>query len=116
MAKIENSPLPWSVTFTDRNRVIISTPKGANHIYCLFGEFVGPPDLEKETQAVACTISHEEAQTNAELIVRAINSHDALVQALDGLLTRIDGGEIDRYGAHGDVESARAALKLARGK
>jgi hypothetical protein len=58
--------------------------------------------------------SQEEAKANAEFIVRACNSHDALVKALDGLVQAIN---TDHPEAHEIVAAAEAeawtALKLA---
>jgi hypothetical protein len=112
MTKSQHTPTPWKYEYIDRNRAIISAPKGANHVYCLFGEFVGPPDFEKETQAIACKISAEEAAANATFIVRACNAHDALVEALEALA---DEAFRNMAGGKGHlIDNAYAALKLAK--
>ena len=54
--------------------------------------------------------SNASAKDNAALIVRAVNAHDALVAALEGLLGEADTGPIElEY-----LEAARAALTLAK--
>lgn len=114
--KTEHTPTPWKYEYVDRNRAVISAPKGANHVYCLFGEFVGPPDFEKQTQLVTCTISHQEAEANAAFIVRAVNSHAALVEALeaaqDELSAIVDGNPnmVD----DSTLDKISAALELAK--
>lgn len=68
----------------------------------------------------------EEAEANAELIVRAVNAHDALIEALSGLLCSVCGNRIGYSGAPTVTEhrpirydqcscckQAREALKLA---
>lgn len=55
------------------------------------------------------------AQDNAAFIVRACNAHDALVEALEGLLT-IPPSEPQDGPMSNWPEKARAALTLARGE
>lgn len=69
----------WSVEGVDRNRVMLKCNKAGDRnapalaVYCLFGEFVGPPDFEKQTQSVTTKISEEEALANAERIAELLN-------------------------------------------
>ena len=57
--------------------------------------------------------SHEEARANAAFIVRACNSHESLVVALERMLAEygFDNGSI-----HSARYQARAALQLAKGE
>jgi hypothetical protein len=64
----------------------------------------------------------EESRANAELIVRAVNAHDALVASVDAMMTLAHNGMVAHYGDDaGDlfnslrvVAEARAALSAAR--
>lgn len=60
----------------------------------------------------------EEDQANAEFIVRAVNSHDALVEALKGFVAACESAppvDLMRHIANA-CNGAKAALKLAEGK
>lgn len=56
-----------------------------------------------------------EMRANARLIVRAVNSHDALVAALEDIVTRLVTGFPDAN-EYPPVKKARSALSLARGQ
>lgn len=59
---------------------------------------------------------------NAALIVRAVNSHDALVDALENLIKRTERIDKRLLNGHepgvelGEITRAKAALKLAKGE
>ena len=54
----------------------------------------------------------EEYKANAEFILRAVNCHDDLVKALDGLYSSIKAGKLNLNQALADT---RAALAKAKG-
>lgn len=54
-------------------------------------------------------------EANAELIVRAVNSHDDLVKALDGMLLHFARKAGSQF-QHDAVRKARAAAAKARGE
>lgn len=57
----------------------------------------------------------EQAQANAELIVKAVNNHQPLIDALGQLLDRLSyHGSIDPVREEGAIEDARNALKSAK--
>ena len=70
-----------------------------------------------DSTEVATCYSPGIADANAALIVRAVNSHDALVAALRGLVDRLDDhfGGRDRSTDWREQEAARAALEQAEG-
>lgn len=59
--------------------------------------------------------SHKEDCANAAYIVQAVNSHEALVEAIQGLLDLVDREDLD-YTWRDKVASARAALAKAKGQ
>ena len=101
------TPRPWRVWDSRPNR---------NNL--LFVEAVQEP--EKLIAALMVTnYPDDEAEANAALIVRAVNSFDALTAALQGmvklnslLLEKTDGGFYSA-GNNGYIQQARAALALA---
>lgn len=76
-----------------------------------------PTKREKITcEAYGSTV--EETQQNAAFIVRACNSHDALVDALEYMVEQMAREYTDRDGDtdHHGLEKARVALRLAKGE
>ena len=58
-------------------------------------------------------------EANARRIVQAVNSHDAMLEALEGLFKLVDGGaflDLSDADATPIASKLRAALKLARGE
>lgn len=69
-----------------------------------------------EWAALACGDTDESARANAALIVRAVNSHAALVEALRSALAMIDASSLGKPGnilSRDRIASMRAALALA---
>ncbi len=110
------TPRPWRIYAYDRWQPVETYPK--NIIESPTGESIA----EIEGGWPQCTLAENEA--NAELIVRAVNSHDALVHAcktVKAYLDRLedDGGYYDplteaRKRYHAPLQEALiAALKLA---
>ena len=74
-------------------------------------------DSKNYTIAITKNCGAEENQVNARLIVRAVNSHEALVEALEDILHKAIHAEtaIDiEYGLLRIVEIAEAALAAAK--
>lgn len=99
----KHTPTPWKVN----TKVFIS----------------GAPVIEAEQGFVATAHDNAyndmpdgEALANAEYICRSVNSHEALVEALEEAVREL--AAIDAEGGMGDyaefLTEARAALKLAR--
>lgn len=61
---------------------------------------------------------HDQWQSNAVFIVRAVNAHEALVEALERLLVAADQISLDANSGQADeaIYNAIAALKLAKGE
>ena len=90
-----HSPTPWRAELSDRewNAWIVSMPDRC----C--------------AKVWGWVENQSTVEANAEFIVRAVNAHDALVEALRGLKTELTTGSeltIEDW-----VEKADAALKLA---
>ena len=97
----EASDRPW--------RALPTTPvvdsKGSNVIVCRCGNENGLPDK----------YSMDRWMADAALIVRAVNAHDALVEALETALVVLDqGARIDSEQAHHLRLTFTAALALAK--
>jgi len=71
----EHTPTPWRIT--------PSVPSDGFECYWLTGNF-GPHNAEKEICAINGPQSGVQA-ANAAFIVTAVNNHDALVKALEGI-------------------------------
>lgn len=59
---------------------------------------------------------HDVARANAELIVRAVNSHDALVEALEEMYAAWDGYEMLAALDFNIQDKVKAALEAAKGE
>jgi hypothetical protein len=83
-----------------------------------YGEPVGPDGDNIRAKGLALTNS-DEAQANTAFIVKAVNSHDALVEALRGarpiLLMLIDDEyNVDTWGLKQKLAAIDAALEEAK--
>ncbi len=100
---MKHSPLPWRVRY-DRN------PEHLKVAYVV--------QEQLNYDLAICKLNSDDGQSieaNAELIVRAVNSHDALVEALTGVLLMLEmpPGPIAEAGIR---REATAALLKARGE
>lgn len=89
-----------------------------------FNQSTNKPSLEIETrekynQTILYFSNGQMAEENAELIVRAVNSHDALVEAISDLLLAIDcneeGSFLNLQYIADEMATAKEALKQAKG-
>lgn len=101
-----NTPTPWKIAETAKNFVYASNEDGWNRM-----DFVINPGLVSHGQHTTA----QELEANAALIVRAVNSHQSLVDALEWYVKHDDTSEADGYYMAG-FNAAADALKLARGE
>ncbi len=97
MSKATHTKTPWRI---GRN--------GAD--YCVFAgdeKFIADCDRSDDMDGSPEDIA------NAAFIVRAANSHDALVEALKKTVSVVTGDIMSKSGLIDALESARAALALA---
>lgn len=102
-----NTPTPWLVAETSRQLVYALNSDGFNRMSLLVEP--GWTDGAKMRTPTA------ELEANAALIVRAVNSHQSLVDALEWYVKHDDTSEADGYYMAG-FNAAADALKLARGE
>lgn len=104
--KPKHTPTPWRVFTTKDGRKLVGVgdKDGQGILDCGFGVW---------------SWMHADGIANAELIVRAVNSHDALVKALRGLLrfcdqaTSYEATHPWQFGAYIDAKAALAAFQDA---
>lgn len=95
----EATPRPWRQWATDGDHGLEITIEGEGHAVTYL------PDQSDLSEA------------NAALIVRAVNAHDALVEALEAALATLEEWQADDgQGDDAAILNARAALALARGQ
>ena len=84
------------------------------------GECTGDPCIGCETGTIAvCEGNEGEAEANAEFIVKAVNSHDDLLDACKevvGVLGRLPSVDPLISDAHTACKRARAAIAKAEGQ
>lgn len=100
------TPRPWEMS--QKPYVSLATGEGDNFSSGDWGIY--PPLGEAGPVAVV------NSEANAELIVRAVNSHDQLVAALDGLLSRLGPDGYIPVAGKPATDFARAALAAAKGE
>lgn len=104
-----NTPTPWKLGANGSAFVYALNANGVNRMW--FAVQPGDTDEKKRTP-------EPELEANAALIVRAVNSHQALIDALEHLvrlLAPVEAGELSVPGL-ATLNEARAALKLAKGE
>lgn len=105
MSETKHTPTPWYLADDDDCRI------------CCPEEDVCTADTHRDEYSP----DEDEAIANAAFIVRAVNSHDALVEALQSLLDEtlncVDDGTLPRDAVDNNagVKKARTALAKARG-
>lgn len=93
MTKSAHTPTPWRQEMIEGESGIRNLYAFNNRVEVCVGQvFTGPNE--------------------AAFIVRAVNAHDALVEALEAALPYLEYDTYENYGA--PVEKVRAALKLAK--
>lgn len=93
----EHTPLPWRLGYSPLN-----VEWASDRIVCS----MAGASAARETDFIA------EQHANAALIVRAVNSHHELVEALEGMMRAYDEFNFDTF----DPNAARAALAKAKGE
>lgn len=110
-----HTPTPWKVLYPSLN---ISADVPCSGV--LAGVCRWCAGLPSTVPGVAFDLSRDEQEANARFIVRACNSHEKLVEAIEQLLDTFYGGG-DRTEGHEMAmqrqayAAARAALALAEG-
>lgn len=79
------------------------------------GDQMNPKGLRLIANVLARLGSLREDEANTEFIVRAVNSHDDLVKAVERWLSWCDDWHAGKSHPSDDLEFARAALSRARG-
>ena len=105
-----HSPLPWKYNSS-------TTPHGEDAtIYALSPQHRNPIHIARVYGPGILSRDTEERDANLRLIVHAVNNHEELVAALEGLLEQLDGiGIPDWHGAEGlDLSQARTIIHKVR--
>jgi hypothetical protein len=101
----KHTPTPWRVTEHERNDESIAL--------CIHSDAMGMPICR-----LGGNISQINVEANAEFIVRAVNSHDKLVEAAERLLATLDAHlktpHLERLNSQ--MGQFRAALAMAKGE
>lgn len=111
----EASPLPWEIMAgTDHHGAYIVSASGLD--VCDLYAMSNPMAASMRNGGTSFPVPFRDMDANARLIVRAVNSHDALVKALEYFIERT--GDIDGCDCEDceNVARARAALAVARGE
>lgn len=105
------TPGPWAI-FEHRDHSGIAIGPRYNKPYFTDGEVEHVCRISPPGRAV-----NDEERANAALIVRAVNAHDDLVEALERLL-RLAENNVDRIDGieHEVIINTRSVLKKARGE
>lgn len=100
-SKLSHTPTPWHPAYDRGCELIMAFRNGREAVLAEVG-------AETDT-------SYEEDRANAAFIVRAVNSHDALVKALEAVqrLHGYQGEDASGYAAELDKQ-IKAALSAAR--
>ena len=103
---MEHTPIPWRHNHITQGWIQDETGVLVAGVQC------------EHLHSAAKGISAKQMVANAELIVLAVNSHDALVAACEGLVELADDGSasFDDPEPGGVYDRARAALALAKGE
>jgi len=91
-----NTPTPWKASKNDEFCIVESVNRK------LIADASGHIDM-----------TDDEAEANAALIVRAVNSHQSLIDALSEAVNLFRGGDLTNEQAHA-LWKADAALALAK--
>ena len=118
----EHMPTPWEVD-ADFDYDLCFTEGGQT----ISGwQIYGPKSWPVAAAWVEGIVDRHTGRANAEFIVRAVNSHDRLVEALEAMVREIDAHDaaagistsalVGAYFRREQVATARAALAAARGE
>ena len=113
------NPVPWTVKKTEDGeyRIESAHPFGGewrNKVAMVFGRcaMLG----ESRVAGNSGSISHEQAETNAELIVRAVNAHEQMVGALESVAQAFAVEHIAEVIPPSVMAKVKAALRAAKGE
>lgn len=82
MSNLKHTPLPWTATTQqDGHYIHGNTPLGVNSVARVYPRHYG---VDEEMQM------NQEDKANAELIVKAVNCHEELVEALEKLVFKYE--------------------------
>lgn len=128
MEKLKHTPLPWTLC-DDGGRYLCLTIDGEHHpvLKIYQGKWgdtypalrhVGQGSLDQKWEPYIEMIEygeipHEIAIANAKFVIRAVNSHDALVDALKAIFHEIN---TIGYPPLSTLQQAKAALEIAKGE
>ena len=108
----EHTPTPWMVSKEQDNQYVIRHPGEKWDLATCWFPRAAVREGDKDSEAFWDAL-RDEQDANAAHIVKCVNSHDALVEALREVVSDIDAGcaavRLDL------VAKARAALAAARG-
>lgn len=111
MAKTEHTPTPWRIEAVARGAFSILAGNQPTAI----------AETYEPNQSMRVWTGADDPRANAAFIVRAVNAHDALVEALSELLANhvalVECGDCGNWDVETEKEviQARAALSLAKG-
>lgn len=104
MTDRKHAPTPWRTSGLSAHDIVGPVGFGAGMVRL---RHVASTHIQSTHPAV-----EDRCAANAAFIVRAVNAHDALVEALESILCLIDQDQAETIGEH-DAEYIRAALELA---
>lgn len=118
MTQSKHTPTPWDyVPSTEHHGPYITSEFGSTICDCYVMSHPGEPSTANGGKSKPILFLHEMADPNAVLIVRAVNAHDALVDALTAACETLEkDASWDKKPHSVWYYGAKTALKLAKGE
>ena len=104
MSEVKHSPLPWITDPSNENLICVDS-RPYEYI-CR----VSPSEFSNSSH------SREHEIANASFVIRAVNNHDALVAALEGMIRRFEQRDGERPHGNCGCTYCEARLALAAAK